>query len=61
MGSTSHTGYSARSSPAASLEVMLQIALIKVVFPDNHLVCDVTIILSVKKFHITIFDLYTRD
>ena len=32
------------------------IAWIKDVFAQNHLVCDVTIILSVKKFHITIFE-----
>ena len=31
-----------------------QIACIKVVFAQNHLVCDVRIILSEKKFHITI-------
>ena len=30
---------------------------LKVVFAQNHLVCDVTIILSVKEFHITIFEL----
>ena len=29
----------------------------KVVFAPNHLVSDVTIILSVKEFHITIFEL----
>ena len=28
---------------------------IKVVFAQNHLVCDLTIILLVKAFHITIF------
>ena len=25
-------------------------------FSQNHFVCDVTIILSVKKFHITVFE-----
>ena len=27
-----------------------------IVFAQNHLVCDVRIILSVKEFHITIFE-----
>ena len=39
-----------------------QIAWIKVVFVQNYPVCDLTIIiLSVKEFHITIFEFYTRD
>ena len=34
-----------------------QISWIKVVFAQNHLVCDVRIIiLSVKEFHITFFE-----
>ena len=34
-----------------------EIAWIKVVFfPQNHFICDVTIILSVKEFYITIFE-----
>ena len=35
---------------------VIQIAWMKVVFAQNHLVCVVTIILSVKEFHITIFE-----
>ena len=30
-------------------------------FAQDHLVCDVTILLSVKEFHVTIFELQTRD
>ena len=35
---------------------VFQIASIKVVWAQNHLVCDVMIILSVKEFHITMFE-----
>ena len=33
-----------------------QIALMKVAFAQNHHVCDLTIILSVREFHTTIFE-----
>ena len=33
----------------------------KVLSAQNHLVCDVMIIFSVKEFHITIFEFCTSD
>ena len=42
--------------PGRRFSNLWKIAWIKVVFCQNHLVCDVTIILSVKEFHITIIE-----
>ena len=38
----------------ALLFKFMEIAWIKVVFPQNHLFCNLMIILSLKEFHITI-------
>ena len=39
-----------------TFSTLWQIAWIKVFFAQNHVVCDVTIILPVKEFHIVIFE-----
>ena len=46
-----HLGNLEKSRPE-----VFQIASIKVVLAQNHLACDVMSILSVKEFHITMFE-----
>ena len=58
-----HLGKSLKKSarPFLSLWQIAWNPWVKVVFAQNHLACDVTIILSVKEFHITVFEYYTRE